>query len=59
MKGELIFSFTEKWAVCTIWQGCQVKSQAIVEHSSINRYYAFLALNILGLIFTTILLQSL
>ena len=59
MKGELIFSFTERWAVWTIWQGCQVKGQDSVEHYSINRYYAFLTLNILGLITNFLQLQSL
>jgi hypothetical protein len=50
MKDKMIFYFPVKWAVSTIWQGCQVKGQVIVEHSLINGYYAFLALVSLGLI---------
>lgn len=50
MIGKLINCFSERWADWTIWQGCQVKDQSIVEHSSINHYYALQTLSFLGLI---------
>lgn len=45
MRGKVDIFFHVRWVVWAIWQGCQVKGQTIVEHSSLKRYYAFQALN--------------
>jgi len=59
MKDISDILFPERWAICTIWQGCQIKTLTGDEHSFISQYYAFKALGSLGLIITTILVQSL
>jgi hypothetical protein len=59
MKGELGIFFPVRWMVWVIWQGCQVKGQAIVEHSSISYFYAFQAMGFFLLIGFIFLAKSL